>query len=129
MEPTEAARSLAEHLRRLRESSWPGRSVTQKHVAKALGVSVPSVSSWESRGSPKVPPIERLSAYALFFATERSLDGRTPRLLPEAQLTPEELVRRRDIEQDLHRLHALCQDAGGGVAASAHADPFGADVS
>jgi hypothetical protein len=49
--------------------------------------------------------VERVSAYARFFCTERSLQGE-PHLIPEDQLTPEELDRFHELEsQLLQRIH------------------------
>ncbi|MFN8078322.1 MAG: helix-turn-helix domain-containing protein, partial [Kineosporiaceae bacterium] len=66
---------LAERLRTLRTSAWPGVTVTQRQLADALGASAPLVSSWENTGTDTIPPEERLYSYAQFFATARSLDG------------------------------------------------------
>ena len=51
---------------------------TESKVAPA------TVSSWESLTNPKTPTSSRLSAYARFFATRRSLDPETLDLLLEA---------------------------------------------
>jgi hypothetical protein len=95
---------LARALRDLRESTWPDREVTQSQLAKALSsegrVAGPTLSSWESLTNPKTPPVARVSAYARFFCTERSLEGE-PHLIPEDQLTPEELDRFRARESRL----------------------------
>jgi hypothetical protein len=102
--------SLARALRDLRESTWPEREVTQAQLAKALSSEgrVPGVtlSSWESLSKPKTPSVERISAYARFFCTERSLEGE-PHLIPEDQLTPEELDRFQELKSRLlRRFHA-----------------------
>ena len=98
---------LARALRNLRESTWPDREVTQSQLAKALSsegrVAGPTLSSWESLTNPKTPSVARISAYARFFCTERSLEGE-PHLIPEDQLTPEELDRFRELESRLLRL-------------------------
>jgi hypothetical protein len=90
--PTSPA--LAARLRALREETWPGRVVTQAHLAEAFGAersaSVPLISSWESVTKPKQPPAVRLEQYARFFATERSVQGGGHRLLPVDDLTPAE---------------------------------------
>jgi hypothetical protein len=93
----------------MRESTWPDREVTQSQLAKAFSaegrVAGPTLSSWESLTNPKTPPVARVRAYARFFCTERSLEGE-PHLIPEDQLTPEELDRFRELEsQLLQRLH------------------------
>ena len=60
---------------------WPARKVNQSQLAAALGgdgnrpVSVPLVSSWESRTNPTVPPASRIQDIATFFASPRSFDG------------------------------------------------------
>jgi transcriptional regulator with XRE-family HTH domain len=72
---SDARTRLARRLRELRRDTWPGHSLTQGQVAQALGVSVPLISSWENVTAPKVPPPERLAAYALLFALERFPDG------------------------------------------------------
>jgi transcriptional regulator with XRE-family HTH domain len=86
--------SLAQRLRDLRENHWPGAGLTQAAIAKALGseehLSPATVSSWESSTSPKLPPRSRLTAYARFFATHRSVETDRPRLLPLAELNGEE---------------------------------------
>ena len=48
-----------------------------------------TVASWESRTAPKLPPRDRVVAYAQFFATRRSL-GPEPALVPVDSFTPEE---------------------------------------
>jgi hypothetical protein len=97
---------LARTLRDLRESTWPDREVTQSQLAIALSsegrVAGPTLSSWESVTNPKTPPVARVSAYARFFCTERSLEGE-PHLIPEDQLTPEELGRFQELESRLLR--------------------------
>jgi hypothetical protein len=120
----EQAVSLARALRDLRESTWPDRELTQAQLAKALSsegrVAAATLSSWESLTSPKTPPVTRISAYARFFCTERSLEGE-PHLLAEDQLTSGELKRLQDIEskllgllrpQDREMRHTFQFDAG-----------------
>ena len=86
--------SLAQRLRNLRESHWPGAALTQAAIANALSseerLSPATVSSWESSNSPKLPPRSRLTAYARFFATRRSVETDPPRLLPLTELSDEE---------------------------------------
>jgi hypothetical protein len=95
---------VAQALRDVRESTWPDREVTQSQLAKALSaegrVAGQTLSSWESLSNPKTPPVSRISAYARFFSTERSLVDE-PHLIPEDQLTPEELDRFRELESQL----------------------------
>jgi hypothetical protein len=105
--PSEEATRLAAALRSLRESTWPNREITQSQLAKALSsegrVAGPTLSSWESLTNPKTPPASRISAYARFFSTERSLEGE-PHLIPEDQLMAEELDRFRKRESQLLQL-------------------------
>jgi len=95
---------LARTLRDLRESAWPGEELTQLQLAKALSVesrvAPATVSSWESLSSPKTPTPARLSSYARFFATKRSLEG-GPHLIAEKDLRPDELERFRELEDQL----------------------------
>ena len=93
---------LAQRLRELREQQWPDVRLTQAQLAKALGNVAPAtVSSWESTVAPKLPPAERLSAYARFFATRRSADGATPALLPREDLSEDELAACQGLEEEL----------------------------
>jgi transcriptional regulator with XRE-family HTH domain len=102
----EAAR-LAGALRQLREGTWPDEVLTQAQLADALSlegrVAPATLSSWESATNPKTPSAARISTYARFFCTHRSLDGK-PHLIPEDQLTPEETDRFRELESNLLRL-------------------------
>jgi hypothetical protein len=102
-----AGASLAKRLRELRLSGFPGARLTQGQLADALSQNEPvatsTLSSWESLSTPALPPPSRIRAYALFFATERSLeDG--PHLLAEDELDPAEEQRRQSLEQELLRL-------------------------
>jgi hypothetical protein len=98
---------LASALRELRESTRPDQELTQAQLAKALSseVRVPptTLASWESTTNPKTPPAARLTAYARFFCTKRSLEGE-PHLLSEDQLTAAELDHFREIESELMEL-------------------------
>jgi hypothetical protein len=106
LDPSQAVR-LARRLRGLRESTSPDQQLTQAQLAKALSsegrVAPATLSSWESLTNPKTPPTTRISAYARFFCTERSLDDE-PHLLPEDQLTPVERKRFRELESELLEL-------------------------
>ena len=106
LEPGQAIR-LARTLRELRESTWPDEEVTQAQLAKALSgesrVAPATVSSWESVSNPKTPTSSRLSAYARFFATRRSLEKK-PHLIPEDELTADELERFHELNEELHGL-------------------------
>ena len=103
LEANQAVR-LARTLRELRESTWPDQVLTQAQLAKALSsegrVAAATLSSWESLTSPKTPSEARISAYARFFSTPRSLEG-GPHLIPEDQLTPAELKRYQELESQL----------------------------
>jgi hypothetical protein len=104
--PSQAAR-LARALRDLRESTWRDQELTQAQIASALSsegrVAAATLSSWESLTNPKTPPVARVSAYARFFCTPRSLEGE-PHLIPEDELTAPELERFRELESGLLQL-------------------------
>jgi transcriptional regulator with XRE-family HTH domain len=113
LESTQAIR-LARTLRELRESAWPGIELTQAQLAKALSadsrVASATLSSWESLTNPKTPTASRLTSYARFFATRRSLEGKEPHLLAEKDLTADEMERFRELEAELlGMLHADTQ--------------------
>jgi hypothetical protein len=95
---------LASALRNLRESTWPDQVLTQAQLASVLSsegrVAPATVGSWESTTNPKTPSAVRISAYARFFCTRRSLDGE-PHLIPEDQLTSVELDRFQELESQL----------------------------
>jgi hypothetical protein len=99
--------NLARALRDLRESNWPDQELTQAQLAKALSsegrVAAATLSSWESTTNPKTPPAARITAYARFFCTERSLEG-DPHLLAQDQLSPAELDRFHKLESKLLKL-------------------------
>jgi hypothetical protein len=101
---TSQAGRLARALRDLRESTWSNQDVTQAQLAKALSsegrVAAATLSSWESTTNPKTPSAARISAYARFFCTERSMEGE-PHLISEDQLTEAELDQFRDLESRL----------------------------
>jgi transcriptional regulator with XRE-family HTH domain len=104
---TDQAIGLARRLRELRESTWPDQELTQAQLAKAFSsevrVAPATLSSWESGTNPKTPSAARISAYARFFCTKRSLDG-GPHLIPEDQLNPAEQDRFRNLESQLLEL-------------------------
>jgi transcriptional regulator with XRE-family HTH domain len=110
--------SLAKRLRELRHSGFSEARLKQGDVAKALAedepVAISTLSAWENVRTPTLPSRGRLSAYARFFATKRSLEGE-PHLLPLADLTAEEEDRRRRLEHELFRLRD--DDAGEPTAA------------
>jgi hypothetical protein len=111
---------LARRLRALREEQWPGRSLTQTQLAKALSgdrsASSPLISAWEN-GS-KIPPRSRIEAYASFFATPRSVAGGEFRLLPVGELSEDERELRQRLLAELTMLRdaAAAGDAGEGVS-------------
>lgn len=107
-----SARDLAKRLRELRQRGWSERRITQPELAAALDVSVPSISSWESRTNPTVPPVHRLTAYATFFATERSTEQSPFRVLDPSELTSEEKRRRDELLDELTRLSGNAHDSG-----------------
>ena len=94
---------LARALRELREST-PDHELTQAQLANALSsegrVASATLSSWESTTNPKTPSAARISAYARFFCTPRSLEGE-PHLIPEDQLKPNEVDRFQELESQL----------------------------
>ena len=96
---------LAQRLRDLREQSWPEAGLTQASLANAFSteerVSSATVSSWESLSSPKVPPRSRLTAYARFFATRRSVEADPPRLLAPDELSDAEREACEALEAEL----------------------------
>jgi hypothetical protein len=102
-----SSRSAVRLARRLRElrREWPGGGLTQQVLAKGLSqettVGSPTLSSWESLTSPRTPTRRRLDAYARFFATERSYDGTTVRLLRDSELDEDELAQFHELREEL----------------------------
>jgi hypothetical protein len=107
---------LALQLRYLRMEHWPDTKLTQSMLAGALGqqaaLSSATVASWESRTAPKLPPRDRMVAYAQFFATRRSL-GPPLTLISTDTFTPEEQAAYQELLERLLRLQAA---ARGGAA-------------
>ena len=105
--------SLAKRLRELRLSGFSGVRLTQTQLAGALSqdepVATSTLSSWENTGVPTLPPPGRLHAYALFFATERSLEGK-PHLVPTDQLSPAELQKLDSLKRELLQLREADAD-------------------
>jgi hypothetical protein len=66
-------------------------------------VAAATLSSWESTTNPKTPSGTRITAYARFFCTPRSLEG-DPHLISEDQLSAGELDRFRELESQLLEL-------------------------
>ncbi|MGH3613970.1 MAG: XRE family transcriptional regulator [Pseudonocardia sp.] len=109
-----AAGRLATRLRQLREHEWQDVTLTQAQLATALSaqskVASATLSTWENVNNPKTPTTARLSAYARFFATRRSLDGK-PHLIAADDLRPDERVRFEQLEEELYELHAALGEA------------------
>ena len=110
---------LAWRLRALRQERWPGRKVKQAELAQALGgggnkaASVPLISSWESLTQPKVPPLSRIQDIATFFATPRSVEGRTARLLSADEMTVQEKAAAQSLREELTLLRSEALDMPG----------------
>ncbi|MFI7446405.1 helix-turn-helix domain-containing protein [Nonomuraea sp. NPDC049714] len=119
-----SGQALGQRLRSLRISRWPDMRITQPQLARALDVSVPLISSWESSTAPKVPPASRLHAYATLFCTPRSIrDGElTP--LDEGDLTDEELQLRDGLLLELLSLRATALGQAGAEPVQPAADPW-----
>jgi hypothetical protein len=117
--PPAVAASLAKRLRELRRSRFPEAKLTQDDLAQALSGDKPvggsTVSAWENARRPTLPSRDRLSAYAQFFATERSLDPH-PHLVPLGELAQSEAEAREELERELFRL----RDDDAGEAPSPH---------
>ncbi len=109
MDDQDPRQLLARRLRDLRERRWP-RKVNQSQLAAALGsdgnrpVSVPLVSSWESRTNPTVPPESRIEDVATFFASPRSFDGQAGRLLSADEMTVQERAAKEALLEELRGL-------------------------
>jgi len=120
-----AQNALARRLRQLRDI-WPDMPVTQAQLTIAFGGDKPLseslISSWESRTSPKIPPLKRLECYAVFFATSRSVtDPDGPRLLGDDELTDAERIAKAELWAELNRLRAAA--LGGSWARPAGENP------
>jgi transcriptional regulator with XRE-family HTH domain len=104
--PSIPARRLAERLRDLREREYG--QFTQKQLARALGgaakLSDATISQWETAGSGRLPPEQRLAAYAQLFCTSRSFASGTPRLLREEELSEQERERKAELYAELLEL-------------------------
>lgn len=116
----DARRSLAERLRDLRTARWQGLRVKQSDLASALGVSVPTVSSWESLTNPVLPPIRHLESLASFYASRRSMTEGPPHVPLPADLTGGEQQDREGLWGEFRKMR---------VAAQRAAPPRGAAVS
>jgi hypothetical protein len=112
--PPAVGAALARRLRELRRSHFPDAKITQLQLAQALSKDEPvadsTLSSWENERAPALPPHSRLSAYAQFFASERSLEPER-HLVPLEELTQAEQEARDELERELFKLRD--QDGGG----------------
>lgn len=110
--PSSPARRLAERLRDLRDQEH----LTQKQLARVLGgadpLSIATVSLWEKPGSHRLPPPQRLAAYARLFCTNRSFASGPPRLLRDDDLTEQEQERKAELYAELLALRERAQSAG-----------------
>lgn len=108
MDPSSPSQELARRLRDLRQE----RNLTQKELGAALGgtqpLSPPTIASWENKTVPKLPPRDRMLAYAQFFATPRSVEG-APRLVPLEDFTAEEQAAYKTLSDELLKLHAAAR--------------------
>jgi hypothetical protein len=77
---------------------------------------VSTLSSWENVHKPTLPSHRHLASYARFFATERSLEGASPHLIPLTELTAAEDEARNRLERELFRL----RDNDAAEASTAH---------
>jgi hypothetical protein len=113
MQSASASHDLALRLRRLRLEHWANTKLTQTQLGKVLGgdkpLSAATIASWENSKDPKLPPRERMLAYANFFATPRSVDAE-PCLVPLDSFSIEERTAYETLWDELLRLHAA---AGG----------------
>lgn len=107
-----AALELAIYLRYLRAERWEDAKLTQAALAQALGKDTPlspaTVASWESKKAPKLPPRDRVVAYAQFFATRRSIAAQ-PALVPLDSFTTEEQRDHKALLDELLRLYAAAR--------------------
>jgi transcriptional regulator with XRE-family HTH domain len=104
------ARNLADRLRELREREYG--SLTQIQLAGVFGspskrLSNATISQWENPDSGRLPPPQRLRAYARLFCTARSFESGTPRLLHDDELTEPEREREADLYSELLELRDL----------------------
>lgn len=119
-QPSIPARRLAERLRALREREYG--QLTQGQLARALGgpdpLSIATISLWEKSGSDRLPPPQRLAAYARLFCTSRSFAPDGARLLRDDELTEPERQREAELYQELLALRDRAQAADAAPAAT-----------
>jgi transcriptional regulator with XRE-family HTH domain len=106
------ARSLADRLRDLREREYG--SFTQTQLAKVLGgpgrkLSNATISQWENSDSGRLPPLQRLAAYARLFCTARSFASGAPCLLRDDELTEQERHWEEELYDELLQLREQAQ--------------------
>ena len=86
--------------------------LTQASLARALDQDKPlspaTIASWESTTAPKLPPRDKVLAYAAFFASRRSLEGE-PSLHSPDEFTEEEQAAHKALLEDLLRLHSAAR--------------------
>ena len=111
--------ALARRLRSLRLQHWLEVRLTQATLAEVLGgegrLSPAVVSSWESNSSPKLPSRSYLEAYARFFATHRSVEESSVRLLSLRDLADNEREAYEELKAELFALRdvAMKSSLGG----------------
>lgn len=114
------ARRLAERLRNLREREF--RPLTQRVLGKALGgsepLSIATVSLWENPSSERLPPPQRLKAYARLFCSSRSFASATPHLLRDDELTDVERERETELYEELLNLRERAHSTDAATASS-----------
>jgi hypothetical protein len=116
--PTPEVSRLARRLRELREREFS--RLTQGELGHALGepgetLSPATISMWENPASGRLPPRERLQAYARLFCTQRSFEGEA-HMLNVAELTVAERERFGELERELLGL----RDSAASGAPSVH---------
>jgi transcriptional regulator with XRE-family HTH domain len=134
-QPSIPARRLAERLRALREQEH----LTQKQLARLLGgsepLSIATVSLWEKPGSDRLPPPQRLEAYARLFCTSRSFESGRLRLLSSGDLTEQERERETELYDELIALRERAQSTNVSATTKEHrsalwhfADPIAVSI-
>jgi transcriptional regulator with XRE-family HTH domain len=116
-QPSIPARRLAERLRALREQE----RLTQKQLASVLGgsepLSIATISLWEKPGSDRLPPTQRLVAYARLFCTSRSFESGKLRMLSPGELTEQERERETELYDELIALRERAQSTSADATA------------
>ena len=106
-QPVGGSVELARRLRALRKE----RSIPQRRIADALGVSVALISAWESEANPTMPPDTRIRDLATFYASERSWGVEPARLLEEEELSSVEREYRDELTRELRPVAAESSSA------------------